>query len=96
MQLNLFQKLSCRDSAYYFLLKKLRIVLKYIEEYAILHISTSNGTQYTKVAWYYDANIPYFGLKHSLLFAIALPYSVFRSHVIYVFTSFDLVPSDEL
>ena len=40
-------------------------------KYATLHISTSNGTQYSKVAWYYDANVPYFGLKHSLLFAVA-------------------------
>ena len=45
-------------------------------KYAILHISTSNRTQYSKVAWYYDANIPYFGLKHSLLFAVALLCSV--------------------
>ena len=40
-------------------------------KYAILHISTSNDTQYSKVAWYYDATIPYFGFKHSLLFAVA-------------------------
>ena len=45
-------------------------------KYAILHVSASNGTQYSKVAWYYDANIPYFGLKHSLLFAVALLCSV--------------------
>ena len=45
-------------------------------KYAILHISTANGTEYSKLAWYYDANVPYFGLKHSLLFAVALLCSI--------------------
>ena len=41
-------------------------------KYSFLHISTTNSTEYYRVAWYYDANIPYFGLKHSLLFCVAL------------------------
>ena len=45
-------------------------------EYAVLHISGENGTEYSTVAWYYDANVPYFGLKHSLLFLVALLCSI--------------------
>ena len=41
-------------------------------KYSVLHLSTANGTEYSTVAWYYDANVPYFGLKHSILFAVAL------------------------
>ena len=45
--------------------------------YATLHIYTSNGTRHsTKVAWYYDGNVPYFGLKHAPLFAVAFICSI--------------------
>ena len=42
--------------------------------YATLHVRTSNlnETLHTKVAWYYDGNVPYFGFKHALLFVTAL------------------------
>ena len=40
--------------------------------YATLHIPTSNGSLRFKVAWYYDGNVPYFGLKHALLSITAL------------------------
>ena len=40
--------------------------------YAKLHVFTSNGSQhYSKMVWHYDGNIPYLGLKHSLLFIVA-------------------------
>ena len=41
-------------------------------QYAVLHISTTNGTQYSKTVWYYDGSIPYLGLKHTPLFVTAL------------------------
>ena len=44
--------------------------------YANLFISASNGTQYTKLAWYYDGNVPYFGFKHAILFVTALICSI--------------------
>lgn len=40
--------------------------------YAILLIDTSNGTNYTKLAWYFDGNVPYFGFKHAMLFIVAV------------------------
>ena len=40
-------------------------------KYSFLHVSSANDTHYSTVAWYYDANVPYFGLKHSLLFVVA-------------------------
>ena len=40
--------------------------------YVHLSIATSNGTHYTKLAWYYDGNVPYFGFKHAMLFITAL------------------------
>ena len=45
-------------------------------EYAVLHTSGENSTEYSTVAWYYDANVTYFGLKHSLLFLVALLCSI--------------------
>ena len=51
--------------------------------YAILHIATPNGTRYS-VAWYYDGNVPYFGLKHAPLFLIALLCSLVL--LLYVFS----------
>ena len=45
-------------------------------KYVTLHISTTNGTRYSKIAWYYDANVPYFGLRRSLLFSVALLCSI--------------------
>ena len=44
---------------------------------ATLHISTTNGTQYSKAVWYYDGSIPDLGLKHAPLFVIALICSLF-------------------
>ena len=44
---------------------------------ATLHISTTNGTQYSETVWYYDGSIPYLGLKHTPLFVIALICSLF-------------------
>ena len=52
--------------------------------YATLHISTSNGTKYSKVAWYYDGNIPYMGLKHAPLLLVALVCLIFM--FFYVFS----------
>ena len=40
--------------------------------YAHLSIVSSNGTHYTKLAWYYDGNVTYFGFKHAMLFITAL------------------------
>ena len=48
---------------------------------ATLHISTTNGTQYTKTVWYYDGSIPYLGLKHAPLFIIALICSLFMLYL---------------
>ena len=45
-------------------------------KYAFLHISTKNGTEYLRVTWYYDANVPYFGLKHTLLFFVTFLCSI--------------------
>ena len=44
---------------------------------ATLHISTTNGTQYSRTVWYYDGSIPYLDLKHAPLFVIALICSLF-------------------
>ena len=44
---------------------------------AILHISMTNGTQFSKTVWYYDGSIPYLGLKHAPLFITALMCSLF-------------------
>ena len=53
-------------------------------KYAILHISTTNGTQYSQVAWFYDGNVPYFGIKHAPLFVVALMCSIVM--ILYVFS----------
>ena len=53
-------------------------------KYAILHISTTNGTQYSQVAWFYDGNVPYFGIKHAPLFVVALMCSIVMT--LYVFS----------
>ena len=40
--------------------------------FATLHVFTTNGSQhYSKHVWYYDGNVPYLGLKHSLLSIVA-------------------------
>ena len=49
---------------------------------SILHISTTNGTQYSKSVWYYDGSIPYLGLKHAPLFITALICSLFILYLI--------------
>ena len=53
-------------------------------KYATLHVSTSNGTQYSQVAWFYDGNVPYFGLKHAPLFTVALTCSIVM--ILFVFS----------
>ena len=40
-------------------------------QYATLYIRDSNGTQYSKLIWYHDGNVPYFGPKHAPLFVVA-------------------------
>ena len=40
-------------------------------QYATLYIHDSNGTRYSKLIWYHDGNILYFGRKHIPLFIIA-------------------------
>ena len=40
-------------------------------QYATLYIHDSNGTRYSKLIWYHDGNILYFGCKHIPLFIIA-------------------------
>ena len=40
-------------------------------QYATLYIHDFNGTQYSKLIWYHDGNVPYFGPKHILLFIVA-------------------------
>lgn len=40
-------------------------------QFATLYIHDSNGTQYSKLIWYHDGNIPYFGPKHIPLFIVA-------------------------
>ena len=45
--------------------------------FAMLYISTTNGTQHSKTVWYYDGSIPYLGLKHAPLFVTALICSLF-------------------
>ena len=39
---------------------------------AILRVLTSDNTIAQKVVWYYDGNLPYFGLKHAVLFVLAI------------------------
>ena len=39
--------------------------------YAALYVKTQNGTQ-TVYVWSFDGNIPYFGLKHMVLFLLAV------------------------
>ena len=46
-------------------------------QFATLHISTINDTQYSESVWYYDGSIPYLGFKHAPLFIIALICSLF-------------------
>ena len=40
-------------------------------QYATLYIHDTNGTWYSKLIWYHDGNIPYFGPKHAPLFVVA-------------------------
>ena len=40
-------------------------------QYATLYIRDSNGSQYSKLIWYHDGNVPYFGPKHIPLFIVA-------------------------
>ena len=39
---------------------------------ATLYVSTSNNTITQKLVWYHDGNVPYFGLKHAVLFVLAV------------------------
>lgn len=50
---------------------------------AVLHISAANGTQYSRTVWYYDGAMPYFGVKHTPLFVMALICSLFILYLIF-------------
>ena len=52
--------------------------------YANISIATPNGTHYTKLAWNFDGNVPYFGFKHAMLFITALIYTI--AMLIFVFS----------
>ena len=54
--------------------------------YEILSIDTSNGTNYTKLVWYFDGNVPYFGFKHAMLFIVAVICTI--AMLIFVFSLF--------
>ena len=51
-------------------------------QYAVLHMSMNNGTQYSRNVWYYDGSIPYLGLKYTPLFITTLIWSLFMLHLI--------------
>ena len=38
----------------------------------VYYVSAPNGTMYTKLVWYFDGNVHYLGIKHVLLFIVAL------------------------
>ena len=52
-------------------------------QYAVLHVSPSNGTTYKKLVWYYDGNVPYLGLKHAPLFVLSLICSVVMAFFVF-------------
>ena len=54
--------------------------------YAYVCTSNLNEILHTKVAWYYDGNVPYFGFKHALLFITAMICTI--SMLFFVFSPF--------
>ena len=55
----------------------------YTFQYTTVHVHTLNGSQYTSVVWYYDGNLTYFGLKHAILFVVALICSIVMAFFVF-------------